>query len=254
MFKTLLLVLGAGALLLVGSCVAFLVWAQRAGSEQQEKFFMAVSSGDPQKVLDLCDPGMTEQVDAPVLGAWMAEVQKQLGAYKAMSSTDFNTSMSSDDKGTVITSKGTVHFDKGDAQSDLTFTNGKLTAFEINSDKIKGDWFQGFSDTKLYRDRGEEFIRKFFSKDLAGATPMMHEELRKQAPDDKLKSMMEAVADAAGPVKSVKFLKEKFTTDDGQRLLIDYEVVGEKAKVAFTVKFTFVGLKGQLLGFDFQEE
>ena len=254
MFKKILIVLGAAALLLVGSCVGLLIWAQRAGSEQQEKFFKAVSSGDPQQVLDLCDPAMSEQVDAPVLGAWMKEVQKQLGAYRAMSSTDFNTSMNTTDQGTVITSKGTVHFDKGDAKSDLTFTNGKLTAFEINSDKISGDWFQGVSDTKLYRDRGEQFIRKFFAKDLAGTTAMMHEELRKQAPEEKLKSMTESVADAAGPLKSVKFLKEKFTTDDGQRLLIDYEVEGEKAKIAFTVKFTFAGLKGQLLGFDFQEE
>ncbi len=254
MFKKLLMVFGAALLLLVAAVAAVLIWAQRAGSEQQEKFFTAVSSGDPQQVLALCDPALAEQVDAPVLGAWMKEVQKQLGAYRAMSATDFNTSMNATDQGTVITSKGTVHFEKGDAKSDLTFTNGKLTAFEINSDKISGDWFQGFSDTKLFRDRGEEFIRKFFAKDVAGTAALMHEALRKEAPDDKIKSMMDAVVGAAGPVKSIKYLKEKFTTEDGQQLLIDYEVEAEKAKVVFDVKFRFIGLKGHLAGFNFQEE
>lgn len=254
MFKKLLMVFGAAMLLLVAAVAALLIWAQRAGSEQQEKFFTAVTSGDPQKVLALCDPALAEQVDAPVLGAWMQEVQKQLGAYRALSATEFDTSMNATDRGTVVTSKGVVHFEKGDAKSDLTFTDGKLTAFEINSDKIAGDWFQGFGDTKLFRDRGEGFVQKFFAKDVAGTASMMHEALRKEAPDDKIKSMMDAVVGAAGPVKSIKFLKEKFTTDDGQQLQIDYEVEAEKAKVVFNVKYRFIGLKGHLAGFNFQEE
>ena len=254
MFKKLLMVFGAAFLLLVAGVAALLIWAQRAGSEQQEKFFTAVTSGDPQKVLDLCNPALAEKIDAPVLGAWMKEVQKQLGAYRAMSATDFNTSMNSTNQGTVITSKGTVHFEKGDAKSDLTFTDGKLTAFEINSDKITGNWFQGFDDTKPFRDRGEQFIQKFFAKDLAGCAAMMHEALRKEAPDEKIKSMMDALVGASGPVKSIKFLKEKFTTDDGQQLQIDYEVEAEKAKVVFNVKYRFIGLKGHLAGFNFQEE
>src|SRR5262249_11204166 len=153
-----LIFVGFGTLVLMAGFVALLVWAQRSGAKHQEKFFTTVISGDPEQVLALCDPQLQEEIDAPVLGAWMNAVRKQLGPYRGLSAANFNTNMNSTPQGTIITSKGTVNFEHGDAHSELAYRNSLLTSFSIESDKL-GDWFQGPTSTELYRGRGEHFIR-----------------------------------------------------------------------------------------------
>jgi hypothetical protein len=121
---------------LIVSFVGLLFWAQRAGSQQQERFFQAVMSGDPSVLLALCDPALRDQIDAPVLAQWMGQVRKQLGDYKGLSSSDFSTSANTTEQGTLIQSEGTVHFQSGDAKSELEFLNNLLVKFSIESEKI----------------------------------------------------------------------------------------------------------------------
>ncbi len=240
-------------LLLVGGCVAMLMWAAKEGAAAQEKFYKAVESGDPQQVLDLCDPALREQIDAPVLAAWQKAVRTKLGAYKEMSTSDFSTNANSENGVTTIESKGTVHFEHGDAKSELKFRNGLLTAFNIESEKLTGGWYQGVTETKLYRERGEQFVRKFLADDVEGAFAMMHESLQKNSPKDKLAPIMKEIADEAGSLKSATFESEKFTDDDGARTLaIAYKCETEKKQYKAEIRFQFADLRGHLIGFDFE--
>lgn len=252
MIKKILIVLGLCFVLLIGGFIALLMWAQKAGAELQDKFFAAVVTADPEQVLKLCDPALRKEIDAPVLGAWLNEVRATLGEYRGLSKSNFNTSMNTNDTGTTIESKGTVHFEKGDASSELKFQNNLVTAFSIDSDKLKGDWFKGPTDTKPYRERAEQFIRKFFAQDAAGAKALMGEALIKAVPDDKLKEFMAKIVGEFGPLKTATFREEKFTTEEGQALHVYYDLVGEKGKASGEVNFRFVGLKGHLNGFDFE--
>jgi len=252
MFKKLLMVLGVGALLAVGAFVTLLFWAQHAGAELHDKFFNAVVSGDPQQVLNLCDPSLREEVDAPVLGAWMNEVRGKLGGYRGLSKSNFDTNMKATDQGRIIESKGTIHFEHGDAASELTFRNDLLTAFSIKSDKLAGEWFKGPAETKLYRERGEQFIRKFFAQDKAGAAAMMGKELHDVVPDEKLVEFMKTITAQSGALKTVLFREEKVTTDAPVTLRIYYDLECEKEKLAADVKFQFIGLKGHFEGFNFK--
>ena len=149
--KKVLMVLGVVFLCLIGGCTVLLIWAQRSGSAHQQKFFTAVLSGDPKKVMALCHPAMKEEVDAPVLGAWMAVVKANLGEFKGLSKTDFNTSTDYKNGHWITESKGTVNFEKGQAQAELRFINGKIVFFHVTSDKIPVAWFKGPVGTELYK-------------------------------------------------------------------------------------------------------
>ncbi|HWA98735.1 MAG TPA: hypothetical protein VG713_09595 [Pirellulales bacterium] len=252
MFKKILLFLGAVFLLFVVGCISLIFWAQRSGAHLQDRFFAAVDSGDPEQVLVLCAPELRAEIDDPVLDAWLAEVHDKLGKYQGLSKSDFETHANVTSKGSLKESKGTVHFEHGDATSDLETRDGLLTFFSVKSDKIPEDWFHGPSETTIYRERAERFIRLFFDRDVSGAAAMMHEDLRRELPDDKLKSMIDDVAGKAGAIQSVTYQNETFTADRGQLLTLKYQMVCEQAALTASIEFRFIGMKGHLWGFDFK--
>lgn len=249
---TILKLLGVLALIVIAGVVALLVWAAKSGAAAQDKFFLAVVSGDPQQVLAMSDPELQSEVDAPVLAAWMKAVKTNLGAYKGLSNTDFHTNSSSTGGVTTIESKGTVNFEHGDATSEVTFRNDKLVGFHIKSDKLKGDWYQGIDDGKLYRERGEEFIRRFFAKDGAAAVGLMDDDLKKNSPLEKLQPILEESFAENGPLKSVTFHEEKFWDDEGSRMLtVAYKIATEKKEFTGELQYKFAALRGSLIGFEF---
>lgn len=254
MLKKILTILGAAFLVLIVLLAGILIWAQRSGAELQERFFTAVVSGDPEQVLALCDPALRDEIDAPILTAWMAEVRKQLGAFQGLSKTDFDTKARVTTEGSFRESKGTVHFQNGDATSDLVLRNDLLVSFSIKSEKIGDDWFKGPTDSTLYRTRGEQFIQRFFANDAAASAGMMHENLRKELADDKLTAMIDRVVGQAGALRKITYRDEKFVADDGQMLTLNYHVECEKANFVATVEFRCIGLKGHLWGFNFAGE
>lgn len=254
MLKKILTVLGAVFLVFLALFAGLLIWAQRSGAELQERFFTAVVSGDPEQVLALCDPALRVEIDAPVLGAWMAEVHKQLGDFKGLSKSNFDTKARTTTEGSFRESKGIVHFSNGDANSDLVVRNDLLVSFSIKSDKIGDDWFKGPADSTLYRNRGEQFLQRFFAKDLAAAAGMMHENLHKELPDDKLSAMVDQVVGRAGSLRNVTFRDEKLVTGDEQLLVLNYRIECEKENLIATAEFRFIGLKGHLWGFNFAGE
>ena len=247
--KKVLMVLGLVFLCLIGGCTLLLIWAQRSGSAHQQKFFAAVLSGDPKKVMALCHPAMKDEVDEPVLGAWMAVVKADLGKFKGLSKADFNTSSDYKNGQWITESKGTVNFEKGQAQAELRFINGKIVSFNVKSDKIPVAWFKGPVGTELYRERGKEFLTKLLGGQVEDAFKMMHENLQKEIPLDKLQPAVAKTVEKVGKVKSVTFESESMDPAREYRLDILYKIECDKAPVKGGVQFQFVGLKMSLLAF-----
>ena len=250
MAKKVLLILGAVFLFCIASCGVVLFWALRSGSEMQDEFFAAVVSGDPKQVTSQFDPALVEEVDEPVLAAWMQAVTSELGRYQGLSPTDFNTSTKYADGATITESKGTVNFEKGTATSELVFRNGRLVQFSITSDQLTDGWFQGPSDSQLYRQRGERFLTHFLSDEQEPAYAMMHEALQKQVPMDTLQEMIRRATADAGRLKSLSYQSESFDTSDGERLRLRYRVACENQEMDAEVNFQFLGMKGHLMGFN----
>ena len=77
--------------ILVLVVIGVVAWAFKAGAKEQEKFFAAVYSGDPQQVLALFDPRLIEEVDEPVIAEWMNAMKETLGEPEGLKASSFNT-------------------------------------------------------------------------------------------------------------------------------------------------------------------
>jgi hypothetical protein len=254
MLKKVLTVFGVLFLVIIVSFGGMLFWAQRSGSELQARFFEAVGSGDPQQVTALFHPLLRDEVDEPVLAAWMAEVHDVLGTFQGLSKTDFATSSKLENSETVSESEGTVNFEKGSAKSKLVFRNSKVVEFSVESDQVPPDWFKGPADSKLYRQRGEQFLKHFLNNEPEQAFAMMHEALQKELPLEALRTMIESVQQKAGGLKSLEYLSDRFDNTEGQTLKVLYQVDCEDAQTTAEVDFRFIGLKGHLIAFNMAAE
>src|SRR6516225_963927 len=91
MKKKTLLILGIVVVALVAVCGGVFYWIYRSGSAHQDRFFATVESGDVKQLTALFHPDLRQEVDEPVLAAWMTAVRKNLGKYRGLSLTDFHT-------------------------------------------------------------------------------------------------------------------------------------------------------------------
>jgi len=247
--KRILVWLGVVFLVIIAGVVVLLVWGQRSGQARQEAFFKAVMSGDPKQITAMFDPALCDEVDEPVLVAWMKAAKDSLGAFKGLAKTDFSTNVKYESGAKLTESSGKVLFEKGEARSELVFRDEKLIKFNIASDRIGADWLKAAAvDPALYRQRGETFLTTFMGAQPKDAFALMHPDLQKEAPQATLQTMADTLAGGYGKIKSVKHEKDE-ADPSGTALRVLYRVEGEKGKGTADVLFRFVGLKGHILEF-----
>jgi len=252
--KKVLAVLGVLFLGMLLLCGGVLFWSFRTGSQAQEKFFSAVSSGDTKQVVDQLHPAMMDQIDEPVLGAWMKAVKTNLGSFQGLGASNFNTSSNYENGQWITKSNGTVNFELGDATSNLVFQDGLITSFLIESDKLPKGWFQGPEDTTIYRQRGEAFLSAMHSSEADAAFEMMHSALQEAVSRKQLSEIAAAITEARGPVKSIAFKNESFSTDGTEKLTIYFDVTCENDTAVAALDFQFIGLKGHLTAFQLNSD
>jgi hypothetical protein len=204
-------------------------------------------------VLDLLDPAVREQVDEPVLAAWMAAVKQHLGAFRGLSGSKFSTSSKVEGGHTILESGGEVEFEKGTAESQLRFVDDLIVAFKIESEVLPKPWFTELPDTSLYDRRAREFLAKLLAADADGALAMMHEDLRAKFERDQLRSGLEGLKTRLGEVAQVQSLTQEFRPGPPQEVVLRYTLDGARQDVTAYVRFAFDGMKGHLLGFTVPE-
>jgi hypothetical protein len=172
-------ILGVVFLVVIAGIVALMFWAHGEGQAQQRRFFDAVASGDPDKLIAMLDPASIGPVDPPILKMWMDRVNDKLGKYEGLAASNFNTSKNITSAGTVVESKGTAKFAKGQAEVRLTLLGDMIVGFEVTSDVLKGTWLDLPLKEPLYRDRAKKFIKHLADMEIETAMAMVHENLRK---------------------------------------------------------------------------
>ncbi len=70
-------ILGVVFLILIVGFVALLFWAHGEGEAQQRKFFAAIASGDPDKLIAMMDPKTIGPIDPPILKMWMDQINEK---------------------------------------------------------------------------------------------------------------------------------------------------------------------------------
>jgi hypothetical protein len=252
MVKKVLMAFGFLFVLLAVLFAGVLVWAMKSGAGYQERFFTAVDSGDAGQVMAIFHPALREEVDEPVLAAWITAVNGRLGGFQGLSKTDFNTATRFHGSVRQTQSQATVNFEKGTARSQLVFHDDQIVEFSVESDTLK-DWFQGPSSTELYRRRGAEFLGHVLRGEPDAASAMMHPALRDVLPLEKLKQMIANIS-AAGPLQAIEYHAENMNPGDGHHLTVFYRVACENDETLASVTFQFVGLKGHLVAFNLDDQ
>ncbi|MBN1556097.1 MAG: hypothetical protein JXA11_15250 [Phycisphaerae bacterium] len=245
--KKVLMVLGIVFLVLIAAVVALMVWAHGAGEERQEEFFQAAGTGDPQKLLSLCDPALADDLDVPVLKMWMDGLNRQLGPYKGLSKANFSTSSNTTNGRKFVESKGTALFEKGEAQVEMQSVNGKITAFRVTSEKLQPkDWFTK-PPAEFYYQKGEKMITLLLTGKEADARAMMHPvALQKDYPLAQVQADAKKILAEIGPLQSVKLDQEEFIAGDSPKLIVRGTITGQKGVFSTMVKYQFVGMKGHI--------
>ncbi len=242
--KTVLIVLGTIFLVLavlVGGFVALLFWAHSSGSDKQEAFFEAVGSGDAANVRELFHPDLAKEIDEPVLAAWMKAFNENLGKCEGLSKASFSTEAD----GNMLSTSGTVNFEKGKAASELVFVDDKIVKFKVESEQLPDDWFQGPAETGLYRQRGQKVLELLLGGKPAEAHAMFHEKAQEISPLTAFEALAESMSPAIGDVTSIEAKSDEYEVKGSRQLLhVLYTVTGENDATEAMVTFEFDGMKG----------
>jgi len=231
--------------ILVLVVIGVVAWAFKAGAKEQEKFFAAVYSGDPQQVLALFDPSLVEEVDEPVIAEWMNAMKETLGEPEGLKASSFNTNKKYEDGVVVTESSGKIRFEKGEAESKLVLHNGKIVEFNVTSDKL-GQWFTQLPSTQLYEEKGRQCLELTMAGKVDEARALMHEALQKELPPETLREFAQSNQSEAGTVQSVTCQSREFSPDETPCLTLIYAIQCEKKALTGKIEFTFPGLKGCL--------
>ena len=218
----------------------------------QTPVFEAIAQENIEALMDLCDPSVRDQIDPPMLATWMRALNDSLGECQFEPAGTFSVSFEKKPGKTIVKSSGKMKFERGTATSDLVFLNGKIVSFNIDSDRLGKDWFNGPTETTFYQKRSETVIRMLLERRLDDLKPMMHPALLEAANDETLNNICDLGEQWAGNVKSVVATKTDFQRDENEQLMVGLEVVGDKGNMDATVTFTFDGLKGHLTAFNIQ--
>ncbi|MEQ8787960.1 MAG: hypothetical protein RIC55_16760 [Pirellulaceae bacterium] len=217
----------------------------------QDRFFVAVSSGDTQRVLDLMHPELRKQIDEPLLADWMKQVNASLGKYEGMSWSDWNTKWEVKNGVKRNLAEGTFNFARGDAQAEFVFVDDQLVSFHVDSDKIPKDWFHGPSDAAIYQQRGAEFLRHLYT----GEFDKIDQKVRDAFGTPVLENAAAEIKEQLGKVQKIEPDAQQWSDENGGRLSNCYRVEGDREVdgvhrfLYAQVDFGFSGLQGMPTGF-----
>ncbi len=216
--------------------------------EKLDQFLGVVQQGETDGLLRLMHPKLAEQIDPPILEAWLQAVAYKLGRVEVVTPA---TSIIAGDREEFTSN---VRFMKGTARVAITVLNDSIVAFEVQSDELV-NWFQRPTSLKIYRDRVERFMTALDKQEYELCLSLMHTQIAEKLSTETLNEYVEKVDQAVGTSRERKFQYAKLTVLPDERLeQIDlyYEIEGSLGSVTAEFAIRFQGMRGQLVGFRFR--
>lgn len=242
--------------LLCGLLLFVCVSSARADqNEEQALFFAALQSGKANELIKLMHPALQKAVDEPVIVAWIATVQKQLGDYQTFQLQTDAQKITQIAAGERSESHAAVAFSKGQASSELVFLEKQLIAFSLTSEKLADNWFRGPQNVDLYRAHAQTFITNILMGKNPQAWELMHPKLQEQLGQEKFSVIINQVMQQMGDPQTIEFQESRFifaSDDRFDRLELTFGFGGGPISGKVDVTYRFAGMKGHLLGFNFQ--
>ena len=217
-------------------------------SKAEDKFFVAVESGDPNELLGLFHPDLRNQVDAAVIDSWMKVLNETYGSYEGLSWADFKTGVNLGGDGKEQTAEGTFNFKRKSVKAKFTYLNSQLIGFDVKHPAAI--WNQVFPRIKpdAYSELNQRMLKSLFSGD--------YDQVRRDtffADDDEvlgnLKKLSKDVQQTLGELKSAKLLHSQWLPTDKAsdwRLTSVYRCEAEKDFQNMLVGIGMKGMKGMV--------
>ncbi|NND98296.1 MAG: hypothetical protein HKN47_13300 [Pirellulaceae bacterium] len=237
------------AVSLIVCATVVLATAATSSRSTQRDFFQTIQAGGTSALINEMHPALIDQIDAPVLDAWVDAVHRELGDVTDIQQTAFHTSVTNEQ--TTIQSTATITFERGTATSELTTVDGKIVGFDITSKRLI-NWLTEPTSTEIYESRGKRFLMEMLSGNPQQARAMVHQGLKDvitleqlTAMATQLQSQSDSQVTPTITAKSASMNPEK----EAPELLVQFEIVdGDQTRQA-EVAFQFEGMKGHILGF-----
>ncbi len=238
------------SLVMVFSFAGALVNGADTVSDAETKFYRSISLGDADAAYQQMHPALQELIDLPVLEAWSIAVRDTLGSYQSKTQSEFKRTQQL--TGVMIDIESELVFEHGSATASMSFFDGQMVAFNVQSDQLT-NWFEGPTRLDPYTKTAEAFIAAFLRKDGDQARSLMHDALKKLFVENELESMMQNVAENSGALKESQLKSHRMSLEnDRQALYLVYGIDCENATGECEIEIQFIGMKGHLIGFNFQ--
>ncbi|KLU05750.1 hypothetical protein RISK_002382 [Rhodopirellula islandica] len=241
-------ILGAGFLLLV-LCGVGLYFANSSSQAYQRPVFESIVAEDADAFLDLCEPSLREKVDAPVMLAWMKEINAVMGECKFETGSNFKINFEGSPGQTLVTTSGDMVFANGVANSEFVFQNDQLITFKIEPDKLNDDWFTGPASDALYRERTESFFNKLLEQDFEALKPLMHDSFIEIATDDLWSQAVDRTDTWLGKNATVTITDVDNRISEDEGLIVNALLAGDAGQANASTTIKFEGMRGSILSF-----
>ncbi len=229
--------------ILAGAWLAFKLAAEHApANELREMFYVALASGDTTRLYAVMEPSLQDQFDTPVLAAWQAAINEQLGKHDPSKAIDevFAEGEKYTNGTWVVDCSGEAIFERGTAHLAFVAVDDRLTELTFEAEKLKdGNWITAM-DITMYTTRGRQLLIALGETQYHVARESVDPSLAARLTDDYLKAKMAEIDGHMGPLDGVTFYSPVWRVNEAERTLtLFYLWQGEVRQGAGYVVFSF---------------
>lgn len=210
----------------------------------------AIVDQDTQAFLERCTPELRASIDEPVLLLWMQSVNEVLGDRRISSESSFHFDTSWDSGHKVTTTDAKIPFEKGHADVQIVAVDDMMDSIDFSPSRSVPRVNKRPHDISVFEQRGREVLMDLASPDPSEALAAMHTSLQELLPAEALAGLNDNLVEAFGEITSIEPLEAAEYDDQSGELKIRYEIHGHRGSVVASASFVFQGLRGQVIGFD----
>ncbi len=212
-------------------------------------FLATIQEANVDNVMKLMHPQLAEQIDPPILEAWLQAVAFRLGRVEDIRPINtLNTVNRYEESGEVI-------FTRGKADAEIAQVNNRIVAFEIKSEQLI-NWFQRPTSLDLYHTRGREFLTSLLRGDWEASRKNLHPSVSRELSDKQLSESRATIESRIGKQPEILYRHARLVVLPDERLRqIDlvYELTGSLGTLSVEIYVRFQDMQGHLIGYRFQE-
>ena len=167
-----------------------------------ERLFLALEFGDVRRVIDLLYPSVRDQIDPPVMAAWMEEVQSRLGKFRAAVPRGHSTVVVDEFGSELVRSCAVAKFERVKRSPKLSPLAGRLRGYSSHRIALTIGTYCASTRKSIAREP-KSSCASIFGGDGPCAYDMMHPNLQRNLPWQEFAKIVADAKQAGGLESSI---------------------------------------------------